>query len=159
MPRPQTITWVVVANAEHARVLEERHPGAPLQELADWDRRPGEEDRRRARHEARVQEQRFGRPTVNPKDFAFETEEKFISLFADELRRAAVPGRYERLLLIAPAKTLGILRKELGDVGARRIERTLTCDCVQEDVEALEDRVRKLREKARSGGGELSPPH
>lgn len=142
MPRPLTITWVVVANAEHARVFEERHPGAQLQELADWDRRPTEE----------LQQQSFGsgRPTVNARDFAFELEEKFLGRFADELRRAAPLGRFERLILIAPAKTLGILKKELGDGTAKRVERTLTCDCVEENAEALEDRLRKLREETLS---------
>lgn len=147
MPRPQTITWVAVANAEHARVFEERHPGGQLQELADWDRRPTtEDDRRQARHEPGAQGRRFGRADVNPKDFAFAAEEKFIGCFADELRRAAPLGQYERLILVAPAKTLGILRQELGDIAAKRVDAALTCDCVDEDAEALEGRIAKLRE-------------
>lgn len=162
MPRPFTTTWVVVANAEQVRVFEERHPGAPLEELADWDRRPSEEGRGQAHHEKAVQEQRFGfgRPTVNARDFAFEVEEKFLAPFVEALRKAAPAGRYERLILIAPAKTLGILKAELGDVGEKRIELTSTCDCVEENAEALEDRLRKLREQSAAGSGaaELTPP-
>lgn len=144
---PTTITWIIVANSERCRALEERRRGAALKELHGWDRRPTEQDRRHAHHEPAVNRQRFGfgRYVVNPRDLEALAERRFLSRYARELSLAAVKGAYQRLVLIATPPALGVLREELGGPVQRRIERTAACDCVGEAPETLRERVRALR--------------
>jgi protein required for attachment to host cells len=147
MLKPMKITWVVVADGERARVLEERRRGAPLVELESWERRQSEEDRRHAQHEKAVGGQRFGlgRPTVNLRDFAEQAEHRFLARYAAQLRLAHAHRRYEALILIAPPRALGVLRAELGRPAARRVECSDAYDRVTDRPDALRERVRALR--------------
>jgi protein required for attachment to host cells len=147
MLMPTSVTWIIVANAERCRALEERRRGGALKEMEAWDYRQTEEDRRHAHNEPAVGHQRFGfaRPVVNPSDFAAPAERRFLARYAHRLRMASVKGRYERLILMAPPPALGVLREELGRPVQRCVERTTTCDCVCETPEALRQRVRAMR--------------
>ena len=144
---PTTSTWLVVANAERCRALEERRRGGVLRALDAWDCRPTEQDRRHAHSEPAVSGQRFGfgRSVVNPRDFEAQAERRFLARYAHQLSLAGAKGRYERLILIATPPALGVLREELGRPVQRYVERTATCDCVGETPEALRERVRALR--------------
>ena len=142
-----TITWVIVANAERCRALEERRRGGALKELEAWDCRQTEQARRHAHHEPAVGGQRFGfgQSVVNPRDFEAQAERRFLTRYAHQLGLARVKGRYERLILIATPPALGVLRERLGRPVQRCVERTAACDCVGETPEALRERVRALR--------------
>jgi len=144
---PTTITWLIVANAEHCRALEERRRGGVLKALDAWDRRQTEEDRRHAHHQPAVSGQRsgFGRPVVNLRDFEAQAERRFLTRYAHQLSLAGVKGRYERLILIATPAALGVLREELGRPVRRHLERTAVCDCVGEAPDVLRERIRALR--------------
>lgn len=147
MPLPPTITWIVVANGERARVFEERHHGALLRERPEWERHPTPADQRHAKHEKATLPSRFGlgRPVVNLYDFADEAERRFLGRLAGDLRRAAAEARYHWLVLIAPPRALGVLRLALGPLADRRVERADARDCVEADLEALRRRLRELR--------------
>jgi len=144
---PTTVTWVIVANSERCRALEERRRGGVLKELEAWDCRQAEQDRRHADHEPAVRGQRFGlgRSVVNRRDFEAQAERRFLTRYAHQLHLAGVKGRYERLILIATPPALGVLREELGRPVQRYLERTAACDCVEETPGALRERVRTLR--------------
>ena len=142
-----TITWVIVANAERCRALEERRRGGALKELEAWDCRQTEQDRRHAHHEPAVSGPRFGfgRSVVNPRDLEAQAERRFLTRYAHQLGLASIKGRYERLILIATPPALGVLRERLGRPVQRCVERTAACDCVGVTPEALRERVRALR--------------
>jgi protein required for attachment to host cells len=144
---PTTITWVIVANAERCRALEERRRGGPLTELETWTCEQTEQDRRHAHYEPAVGSQRFGfgQSVVNPRDFEAQAERRFLTGYAHMLSLAAVKGRYERLILIATPPALGVLRERFGRPVQRCVERTVACDCVGETPEALRERVWALR--------------
>ena len=144
---PATITWVIVANAERCRALEERRRGGVLSELAAWDCQQTEQDRRHAHSEPAVGRQRFGfgRSVVNPHDFGAQAERRFLTRYAHRLSLAGVKGRFEQLILIATPPALGVLREQLGRPIQRCVERTAACDCVGETPEALRERLRALR--------------
>ncbi|WP_068874864.1 MULTISPECIES: host attachment protein [unclassified Phenylobacterium] len=144
---PTTITWLIVANAERCRALEERRRGGALRELEAWDCRQTEQDRMHAHHEPAVGGQRFGsgRSVVNPRDLDAQAERRLLTRYAHQLNLAGVKGRYERLILIATPPALGVLREQLGRPGQRSVERTATCDCLEEPPEALRERIRALR--------------
>jgi protein required for attachment to host cells len=150
---PVKITWVVVANGERARVLEQRRRGAPLCELPGWERQQTDEDRRLARHERAVEGQRFGfgRPTVNLRDFAEVAERRFLARFATQLRLARAQRRYEQLILIAPPRALGALKAELGRSCGRCIEHAEPHDGTAASPELLRERIRALRAPAWAG--------
>ena len=147
MLQPVKITWVVVANGERTRVLEQRRRGGPLCELPAWDRQQTGEDRRHAHHEKAVEGQRFGfgRPTVNLRDFADEAERRFLARFATQLRLARAQRRFEQLILIAPPRALGALKAQLGRTCARCIECAEPHDRTASSPELLRERVRDLR--------------
>ena len=144
---PTTVTWVIVANAERCRTLEERRRGGALRELEAWNCEQTGQDRRHAHHEPAVGGQRFGygRSVVNPRDSEAQAERRFLTRYAHQLSLAGAKGRYERLILIATPRTLGVLREELGRPVQRYVERTAVCDCVGDAPEALRERIRALR--------------
>ena len=144
---PTTITWLVVANAERCRALEERRRGGVLKELEAWDCPQTEQDRRHAHHEPAVSGPRFGfgRSVVNPRDLEAQAERRFLTRYAHQLGLASIKGRYERLILIATPPALGVLREQLGRPIQRCVERTAAYDCVGETPEALRERLRALR--------------
>lgn len=144
---PTTITWIIVANAEHCRALEERRRGGVLKELEAWDSWQSEQDRPQAHHEPAVRGQRFGfgRSVVNPYDPEAQAEQRFLARYAHRLSLAGVQGRFERLILIATPPALGVLRNRLGRPVQRCVERTAACDCAGEPPEAVRERVWMLR--------------
>lgn len=142
-----TITWVIVANAERCRVLEERRRGGPLTELEAWACEPTEQDRARAHPPTALRGPRFAlsRSRVDLRDLEAQGERRFVTRFAHRLSLAGVKGRFERLILIATPPAMGVLREELDPPIRRRVERTSVCDCVGDAPEALRERVRALR--------------
>ncbi|MDE2487802.1 MAG: host attachment protein [Alphaproteobacteria bacterium] len=144
---PTTVTWVIVANSERCRALEERRRGGVLCELQAWDCGQTEQDRRHAHLEPAVRGQRFGfgRSVVNPRDFEAQAERRFLSRYAHQLGLARIKGRYERLILIASPAALGVLREGLGRPAHRCVDRAVACDCVGDSPESLRERVRDLR--------------
>lgn len=110
-------TWIVVADGTQARVFLNQGPGegfggAPIHEMAitlaaDRDLtsdRPG-----RGRVDA---SRRHGmEPRV---DWHEAEKERFIKTVAEHLDRAAGARSFDRLVLAAPSKMLGTLRRALG---------------------------------------------
>lgn len=144
---PTTITWVIVANAERCRALEERRRGGVLTDLEAWDCQQTEQDRQHAQYEPAASGQRFGfgRSVINPRDFKVQAERHFLTRYAHQLSLASAKGRYKRLILITTPPALGILREELGRPAQRCVERTAACNCAGEAPEALRERIRALR--------------
>lgn len=55
----------------------------------------------------------LGRPAVEETDFHQLEEDRFAAEAADQLRHRALGGDFDDLVLVAPPKTLGELRKHL----------------------------------------------
>lgn len=55
----------------------------------------------------------YGRPAVEETDFHQLEEDRFAAEAADQLRHRALGGDFDDLVLVAPPKTLGELRKHL----------------------------------------------
>lgn len=144
---PTTVTWVILANSERCRALEERRRGGVLNALDAWDCQQTEQDRRQGRAEPAVFGQRFafGQSVLNPHDAEALAERRFLARYAHQLNLARTKGRYEGLILIATPPALGVLREALGRPAQRSVERTATCDCVDEAADTLRARVRALR--------------
>lgn len=63
----------------------------------------------------------YGRPAMDETDFHQLDENRYAADAADQLRMRALSGDFEALVIVAPPKTLGELRKHLHKEVERRI--------------------------------------
>ncbi len=63
----------------------------------------------------------YGHPAVDETDFHQLDEDRYAADAADQLRLRALAGDFEALVIIAPPKTLGELRKHLHKEVERRV--------------------------------------
>lgn len=122
-----TRTWIVVADGARARVLLNAGPGKGLEPATD---EVLEHDASRARDRELLADKPGrtiasggpGRHGMAPRtDWHRFEKERFAHEVAALLRRARAEGAYDRLILVAPPKTLGDLRHELDKQTAERI--------------------------------------
>ena len=117
-------TWIVTADGRQARVFEERVRGGPLHPLPQYAIDADNQDRPAAHaHRATVRDRTgFGQHGAGDKPLTQIQERRFLTRVAHALDAAAEAGLFERLVLLAPARALGVLRAELDPKTARRIE-------------------------------------
>ena len=106
--------WILVADGQHARVVERPARGDC------WTEPPGLTWRRPSPPRAGLAGRVFdslgsNRHAIEPRtDLKDKALVEFARLLAQELEQEAAKGRFARLFLIAPPRFLGRLRKELG---------------------------------------------
>jgi len=135
MPVPKVTTWILVADGARARLLINEGPGKGIQPLEALEN-PHMHDRT-----ADLGTERPGRvhESANPQRHAMEprvdwhTWEKhlFAKSLADSLNAAAVAGRFDRLVLVAPPQSLGELRAALNKQARERIHAEINKDLTQ----------------------------
>lgn len=148
MLNPKDRYWVVVADSGQARILEMRRKPYACRVVTDY----ASANRRRTSKELAsdasgrtYHAQGPGTHALQPRSDPHEAAE---AQFADDLARqveqAASQGRFDRLALIADARTLGRLRHDLGkDLGDRVVEeRSLNLTGLT--LRDLEPRVRDI---------------
>jgi len=134
-------TWILVADGARAHIVKNEGPGKGLAAVMDHDfatshvpsreygtDKPGRgfESADGARHgkEPRI-------------DFHTYEKTRFAKMIADNLERAADRNAYDRLVLVAPPKTLGDLRKALGMEAGSRVSGELNKDLTHLDIHEL----------------------
>lgn len=134
-----TITWILVADGQRARIVENGGPGNGLRPVtpeplvhADPPSRDLGTDR-----PGRVGESVGGaRHAIEPRTDPHRNEKRrFAQDLADRLDRAAAEGAYTRLILVAPPQMLGDLR----DVLTART-RALVAAEIDKDLTKADDR-------------------
>jgi protein required for attachment to host cells len=142
-------TWVLVADAGHARVLEQagrkgdltlvegldlKHPIAKSSDMV-CDSLPRTFDSVGP-----------GRHAITPKSDPHRSEKK---AFAKELAQALDAGigknAYDRLIIIAPPQMLGDLRPHLSDAVRSRLEQELLLDLADAPIPEIARRVAEAR--------------
>jgi protein required for attachment to host cells len=109
-------TWIVAADESRARVLQVTGRGRPLAEVDDLVNPAGRLQDRDLQTDA---EPRFngssgGPPSDGEREGAVEHSARvFAKQVGRYLDRARIAQRFDRLVLVAPPKFLGALRKEL----------------------------------------------
>lgn len=132
----QDHTWVVVADGGGVRVFEERERHGDLHELKDWrEEHVGEALSHTHRHAQHT--------TTNTPKAAAEAE--FLEELAGHIDAAAHKKAFDKLVLIAPAKAMGVLRGALKSEAHDRIELTDSHDRTHEDARTLKEHLHKLR--------------
>lgn len=138
-----TSTWILVADAARARVLETEKHGEPWTEVACFANPDGHAPGRDATTERapRVQESMgTTRHAIEPHtSLRDKSSQRFARLLCDELGRGLASARFERLVLVAPPRFLGVLNGELGDALRKRVSGELHHDFTHLD----EDEIRR----------------
>ena len=80
-----------------------------------------------------------GRDTMDETDFHQQEEDRWVKEAAEELKKRALRNDYEALVVIAPPKALGVLRKELHKEVERRIILTVNKEMTDRPIPDIED--------------------
>jgi protein required for attachment to host cells len=108
----------------------------------DFDERPDAPDRELKSDAAGSSKQSFGygRPALGETDFHQQEEDRWAHAAADAVNERVLKNNFDQLVIIAPPKTLGLIRKKLH----KEAERRLLCEIPKEmtgrptpDIEAL----------------------
>ena len=141
-------TWILIADASRARILERvgarkrLHPVGnggleteikPNRELIS-DRPGRAADRRGA----------GSHPMQSVDDWHRLEKERFAAELADRLSRAAVAGAYDKLVLIAPPRTIGDLRASLDESARQRVVAEICKDLTQLPDRELKEAIAEL---------------
>jgi len=126
-------TWILVADGARARILLNEGAGSGLRPALDHE---FEAEHRPTRE---IGSDRPGRTHANSRDGSRHAmantvdwhrfaKEDFAREMAKLLNRAAARKNFERLVLVAPAKTLGDLRKALADTARGQVSHEIAKD-------------------------------
>jgi protein required for attachment to host cells len=142
----QMETLVLLADGGRARGLAEHRRHGPLSEQADWAIEAPEADRRgHGKPGGTATQPGSGRSNVHDASPADAAEERFLRKLAANVERAATAGRFERLVLIAPPRALGLLRGALGSQASRRLEASEPHDWLAEGAAEIRAHLRDIR--------------
>lgn len=141
--------WALVADAQHARILERRSAEAAWAELEE-ERIDIENPRS---HElgnsqpGRVFDSQGGnRHAIQPRHDPHEAaKEAFARRLAERLEQAASEGRFGALWVAAAPHFLGSLRQALGDQAQAALRGTLDKDLVKQPLAELAPRLEECR--------------
>jgi protein required for attachment to host cells len=120
------ITWVLVADGEKAAFFHNDGPGKglqPIPELGEQRHGPDTHDMMSDKQGlARGGPGTSGTAALLPRNDPHELEEKrFVEHLAKELDQAAQAKRFDRLIIAAPPRALGNLRKALSPATAKLV--------------------------------------
>ena len=72
-------------------------------------------------------------------DFQQQGEDRWVKEAAEELNRRALSNDFEALVVVAPPKTLGVLRKNLHKEAERRIVLTVNKEMTDRPIPDIEE--------------------
>lgn len=141
-----TTTWILVADGGQAFVIERNSAALPLQRIKNLEfKGPRKQSRdigtdkpgrvfRSAKSVARA-------AVGDDKKLAREAEEKFLISVLDRLEDALKGGAFKRLILTAPPRVLGTLRKHLTPSLAKTLLGEIRADLVHAELDEIAVRI------------------
>ena len=81
----------------------------------------------------------IGRDTMEETDFHQQEEDRWVKEAAEELKKRALRNDYDALVVIAPPKALGVLRKELHKEVEKRIVATFNKEMTDRPIPDIEE--------------------
>ena len=148
-------TWVVVADGEKYLLLRNigdekfmnlevvdhersRHP--PAHEMATD--RPGRQQDATRQMPAGGGVEAWGRSAMEETDWHRVGEARFAEHVAEILGEREAAGAFERILVVADARTLGVLRQSLGDAVRARVVAEMTRDLTNLPLARIEASIK-----------------
>jgi protein required for attachment to host cells len=140
------VTWLVVADGQRATVYHNSGPGKGLEIIPGLGGHQEVPPSREMVSDAPGRMQGFagatGATAMTSRTDPHELEEKrFTESLADTVNRAALEKQFDRLILAAPPRTLGILRKSLSSHATDRVIAELDKDLTKASRDALAAQV------------------
>jgi protein required for attachment to host cells len=90
----------------------------------------------------------YGRPAMDETDFHQQAEDQWAKDAAEMLNRRALANDYEALVVVAPPKTLGELRKHFHKEVEKRLVATFNKEMTDRPIDQIQDLL----------AGEAAPP-
>ena len=81
----------------------------------------------------------YGRPAMEETDFHQQDEDRWVKDAADRLKQRALRNDFDSLVIVAPPKALGVLRKELHKEVERRVIATFNKEMTDRPIPDIED--------------------
>ncbi|MFP5330222.1 MAG: host attachment family protein [Alphaproteobacteria bacterium] len=81
----------------------------------------------------------YGRPAMDETDFHQQEEDRWVKDAAEELKKRALRNDFDSLVVIAPPKALGTLRKELHKEVEKRIILTVNKEMTDRPIPDIEE--------------------
>jgi protein required for attachment to host cells len=138
-------TWILAGDASRARILTPKGKNRPWELVEEFDHPPGR---------ARVSELVTGKPgrvfqsgghghaSMTPESDPTDVEaEKFARQLAARLERGFDAHEFARLVLVAPPRFIGILRKSLKEPVARCVTASIPKDLTHLEIRDLQQHV------------------
>ncbi|MFN3836011.1 MAG: host attachment protein [Glycocaulis sp.] len=118
--------WLVVADGRRARIFSQTDRASPLT-LVEQFEHSGEAEIRDKPY--RVQDSHGRRHALaDAGDLKAERQARFLASVADTINAGAAGDRFEHLIVAAPAKALGVLRKALDTGASERVRADFSTD-------------------------------
>ena len=143
-----TITWILLAGGAHAQVVQNDGPGKGVSAVkgATWDQHLAKDQEimadRPGRSFDRMGDQRHSmEPTSDPKRLQ---ESAFLGEVCGYLTEAGREGRFDRLVLVAEPRALGLLRKQLGGGLKDKVYAELDKDLSKVPLKELPERLKDV---------------
>ncbi|MDQ7988767.1 MAG: host attachment protein [Candidatus Dactylopiibacterium sp.] len=122
-----SMTWIVVANARHARIFSHAGPNKGLELLKETEL---EED-------AIATVEASGRASPKHKSPLRQTAQGFAQRLARDLCSARTRGAYQRAILVAPPAFMGLLNAELDAPTASLVSQRVDKDYTRSETATL----------------------
>ncbi len=81
----------------------------------------------------------YGRPAMDETDFQQQDEDRWVKDAAEQLKARALRNDFDALVIVAPPKALGVLRKELHKEVERRVIATFNKEMTDRPIPDIED--------------------
>ena len=81
----------------------------------------------------------IGRDTMEETDFHQQEEDRWVKEAAEQLKKRALRNDFEALVVVAPPKALGVLRKELHKEVEKRIVLTINKEMTDRPIPDIEE--------------------
>jgi protein required for attachment to host cells len=139
--RKQRTTWIVIADGSRARILRHRSGEAGLavvRELDDPEARKRSQDLVSSGPGHSQESANAARHAIQPKhDPHLEAELAFLRAVAGGVSSAAEVNAFDRLVIAAPPRAMGVLRQELAPAIGRKLVAEITKDLTKTPLHEL----------------------
>jgi protein required for attachment to host cells len=141
----KTVTWVLVADGRRASIYRNDGPGRGLEAI------PGHRYETELHADRELRTDKPGRSFESadgsrhamspPTDYHRQEKERFAERIAGKIETAALKGEFDRLVVVAEPKALGVLRGALGAHAKAKLVGEVDKDLTEQPVDQIAKRL------------------